>query len=216
MHRKSQVPLREDLCSIFGSSCIWVYRGGSSVNMSPSTEELPAWCTALMFKLNCKLSQQEFLWHLHRWCGYAKSYRPYDFVHLPWCKLVVVNFVDAEACAYCYAKTKKLLDSGAGCVAGVRSAAQHGLKSNLADFYSRVQRTSKRVPLVFDNGNKVDLLQAASQLNLQPLAVTGQVQTDVELKGQPSLVHLDHLAVFQKDAWACLCTMKDVRILIDL
>ncbi|CAJ1335177.1 unnamed protein product [Effrenium voratum] len=175
-------------------------------------------CTALMFKLSSKLSQQEFLENLHVWCGYGRSHRPYNFVHLPWSKLAVVNFIDAETCAHCFSQTKKMVDSAAGCVMGVRAAEQHGLMNSLADFYARAQpglKTSKRVPLVFDNGIQIDLMKACHWLLENPKVASGQpIQLDVERYQSSCQIHLDKIEG-QTDAWA-FRVKKGTKILFDL
>ncbi|CAJ1445097.1 unnamed protein product [Effrenium voratum] len=68
--------------------------------MSGDFRTLPPFATTLMFKLNRKLSTTEFLRHFDA-CFGGQMGRPYDFVHMPWSTLAVVNFTSPEACAQC-------------------------------------------------------------------------------------------------------------------
>ena len=115
--------------------------------------------TTLLFKLTEKLSEQEFLNKLHELCGFSHNPRPYDFVHLPWQKLAVVNFTSSDNCRRCF-EVIRLLEGGADtCICDVREAEQQGLASNLAFIWAKSSQTSRyaTVPLVCVGGEMVPL-----------------------------------------------------------
>ena len=49
-------------------------------------------------------------------CGYPADERPYNFIHLPWKQLAVVNFTSHEACDFCFRVMK--------CIAGAEGLPQ--------------------------------------------------------------------------------------------
>eukprot|EP00438_Fugacium_kawagutii_P009088 Skav226637 [mRNA] locus=scaffold1450:33618:40115:+ [translate_table: standard] len=62
--------------------------------------------TTLILKLTRKLSYEELLTALHNMCFEAVPElgpAAFDFAHLPWKKLAVVNFISPETCARCSA-----------------------------------------------------------------------------------------------------------------
>ncbi|CAJ1454920.1 unnamed protein product, partial [Effrenium voratum] len=63
---------------------------------------------ALMFRLQGKMSQEEFLHEFDALFGYGQC-RQYNFVHLPWDTLAVVNFSSIEACVQCYSQSLQLM-----------------------------------------------------------------------------------------------------------
>ena len=150
--------------------------------MCPGTPEAPALSAS---------------WHL--WCGFGRGCRPYNFVHFPWSKLAVVSFIDAE----------KLVDS-AGCVSGVRSAAQHGL---LAHFYSSGQGRASEFRLMSTNLVKISL--RACQLDQHRLTVAPGQRIQIDSDKCHSSSHLHSSKIEARHAWPCL-GMKGTRILIDL
>ena len=87
------------------------------------------------------------------------SQRPYNYVHLPWAKLAVVNFTRSEECNIFL----QMMDAIAGlpgvCVAGVRRAAHQGLEGNLAHFCAKRSHSSSyaNLPLVFVGNELVPL-----------------------------------------------------------
>ena len=121
--------------------------------------------TTLLFKLTEKLSEHEFLSKIHELCGFSEQQRPYDFVHLPWQKLAVVNFTSAENCKRCFDVIRTLEGSAGACICDVREAAQQGLAANLAFVWAKSSQMSHyaTAPLVWINGEMVPL-DAASPL----------------------------------------------------
>ncbi|CAJ1442874.1 unnamed protein product [Effrenium voratum] len=166
-------------------------------------EALPPSCTSLMFKLGRKMTQQEFLEQFNALYGYDLSkYCPYNYVHLPWSSLAIVNFVNGQACADCWVRTKKLMVTGE--MKGVQPAAHHGLESNLVDYLSRAKGISRLPPLVFDGGSCMSLAQACRLLGI-----------GLRTK-KLNLVHLDLHSMSQTAAWHCLKQMPGTQVLIDL
>ncbi|CAJ1331408.1 unnamed protein product [Effrenium voratum] len=175
-------------------------------------EALASSPTALMFKLGCKMSQQEFLLYFDTLCGFSPWSRPYDFVHLPWSSLAIVNFVSEEACAVCFVRTKQL--SQRAYLRGVRPAAKHGLHSNLVDFLSRHGNENwpaKRLPLVFHKGRQITLAEACRLIGLGLIHTTEHSHLHCQ-------IHLDQRAMYQAATWERLkqMGMPGMRILIDL
>ncbi|CAJ1333835.1 unnamed protein product [Effrenium voratum] len=172
-------------------------------------EALPPSCTSLMFKLGRKTTQQEFLVRFNALCGYDFSkYCPYNFVHLPWSTLAIVNFVNEEECADCWARSKKL--TAAGEMKGVRPATHHGLERNLVDYLSRAKGSDQittRPPLVFDRGNSISLAQACRCLGL------GVMHTKAYNFHQ---IHLDLRSMSQTSVWHYLGQMPGTQIFVDL
>ncbi|CAJ1363981.1 unnamed protein product [Effrenium voratum] len=122
--------------------------------------------SALMFRLFRKMSQEEFLHEFDALFGYGNGFRPYNFVHLPWTSLAVVNFTSTKACADCFALSKEVMKFHRCCIKGVRIAARHGLQKNLSDFFWRVDSGAyvSRSPLVFACGAPISLDQARQWL----------------------------------------------------
>ncbi|CAJ1333836.1 unnamed protein product [Effrenium voratum] len=182
------------------------------MSSSNCDEALPPSCTALMFKLRRKMTQQEFLVRFNAVCGYDFSkHCPYNFVHLPWSTLAIVNFVNGEECADCWARSKKL--TAAGEMKGVRPATHHGLERNLVDYLSRAKGSSQiitRPPLVFDRGNSISLAQASRLFGLDFLLTKATKAPNFHQ------IHLDLRSVSQTAVWHYLEHMQGAQILIDL
>ncbi|CAJ1337990.1 unnamed protein product [Effrenium voratum] len=126
--------------------------------------------TSLLFKLSQKMSQKGFLEALHRCCKYSWDKRPYDFVHLPWSKLAVVNFVSVDACTSCFQMMNAVAGYPGVCVAGVRRAANQGLEANLAHFCAKCSQSStyEYLPLIFVSGKEVPLDWACERFVTRP------------------------------------------------
>ncbi|CAK9058464.1 unnamed protein product [Durusdinium trenchii] len=122
--------------------------------------------TALLFKLSQKTNEEEFLNILHSFCGpmwqmQVAERKPYDFVHLPWSKLAVVNFTSPEACVVCFDMMKMVAGMPGVNITDVCEALHHGLAANLAHFITKSQQASKiSMPLVFISGHRVPPLLA--------------------------------------------------------
>ncbi|CAJ1421479.1 unnamed protein product [Effrenium voratum] len=175
-------------------------------------EALPPSCTALMFKLRRKMTQQEFLVRFNAVCGYDFSKScPYNFVHLPWSTLAIVNFVNEEECADCWVRTKKL--KAAGEMKGARPATHHGLERNLVDYLSRAKgsvQITTRPPLVFDRGSSISLAQACRCLGL------GVMRAEAPKAPNFHQIQLDLCSVSQTSVWHYLGQMPGTQILLDL
>ncbi|CAJ1393697.1 unnamed protein product, partial [Effrenium voratum] len=126
--------------------------------------------TSLLFKLSRKMTQEEFLIELHRLCGQWHQ-KPYDFVHLPWAKLAVVNFISHEACASFFNMVKALAGLPGIGLTDVREALHQGLAANLGHFCAKCRQMSvyENAPLVFVDGATV------------PLALACQILVDSQL-----------------------------------
>ena len=124
--------------------------------------------TTLLFKLTEKLSEREFLDKIDELCGFSGAVRPYDFVHLPWQKLAVVNFTDPADCKRCFEVIRGLEDSedSRACICDVREAAQQGLAANLAFVLAKSSQMSHyaTIPLVRVDGELVPLDSAGPLL----------------------------------------------------
>ncbi|CAJ1367524.1 unnamed protein product [Effrenium voratum] len=178
------------------------------MSVSNWDDALPPACTALMFKLGRKMTQQEFLERFNALCGYDLSkYCPYNFVHLAWSTLAIVNFLNEEECADCWAQSKKL--TAAGEMKGVRPATHHGLARNLVAYLSRAKDSSqiRMPPLVFDRGHSISLAQACRCLGL------GLMRTKAANFHQ---IHLDLRSMSQTMVWHYLEQMPGTQILIEL
>ena len=167
-------------------------------------EGLPPSCTALIFKLGRKMGQQEFLDHFNSIHGYGFTrHCAYNFVHLPWPTLAIVNFLNEEACADCWLRTKKL---ATGDIKGVLPATHHGLQNSLVAYLSRAKgagRTARLPPLVFCKGRRITVVQACQLLGLDLTSIF------------PHEIHMDLALMSQKATWDWL-EHRCVRILIDL
>mmetsp|Transcript_60296 Transcript_60296/g.140921 ORF Transcript_60296/g.140921 Transcript_60296/m.140921 type:complete len:181 (-) Transcript_60296:343-885(-) len=93
--------------------------------------------TTLLFKLTERLSLGDFLIRLHEICGYSMEDKPYDFVHLPWQKLAVVNFSDPERCRSCFNAVTARKTRKAACICDVREAIHQGLLANLTCYWAK-------------------------------------------------------------------------------
>ena len=100
------------------------------------------------------------MWNMH--LGVRK---PYDFVHLPWSKLAVVNFTSPKACGVCFEVLKLVAGMPGVCVTDVCEALQQGLAPNLAHFCAKCQQNSKvSLPLVFIDGHAISPVLACQLL----------------------------------------------------
>ncbi|CAK8999001.1 unnamed protein product [Durusdinium trenchii] len=118
--------------------------------------------TSILFKLSTKLSQEDFVVALHRLCGYHANQRPYNFIHLPWKQLAVVNFTSHEACDFCFRVMKCLSGAPGVPVSDVREGLHQGLQVNLAHFCAKCCQMSsyENLPLVFLNNEEIPLTLA--------------------------------------------------------
>ena len=116
--------------------------------------------TSLMFKLACKMTQDSFLEELSQLCGFSN--RNYNFVHLPWKQLAIVNFTSTEACEFCFLVMKRLAGAPGVCVANVQGGMHQGLEANLAYFCAKCSHQSdyKTLPMVLMNGTEMPLTMA--------------------------------------------------------
>ena len=152
------------------------------------------------------MTQQEFLVRFNALYGY--EFCPYNFVHLPWSTLAIVNFLNEEVCADCWARTKEL--TAAGEMKGARAATHHGLESNLVDYLSRAKgsgQIASRPPLVFDRGSSISLAQACRCFGL------GLMRTKAPNFHQ---IHLDFISMSQTAVWHYLEKMPGTQILLDI
>eukprot|EP00913_Durusdinium_trenchii_P010050 g9431.t1 len=122
--------------------------------------------TSILFKLSAKLSQADFVIALHRLCGYPADERPYNFIHLPWKQLAVVNFTSHEACDFCFRVMKCIAGVPGVPVADVREGLHKGLEANLAHFCAKCcqMSTYETLPLVFVNNEEIPLSLACQTL----------------------------------------------------
>lgn len=121
--------------------------------------QLSSNATSILFKLSCKLTPEDFVLFLHRSCGYPATQRPYNFIHLPWKQLAVVNFISHEECNFCFRVMKCLAGVPGVPVADVREGLHLGLEANLAHFCAKCCQMSsyETLPLVFVNNQEVPL-----------------------------------------------------------
>lgn len=143
--------------------------------------------TTLILKLTRKLSYEELLTALRGLCLNAVPElgpAAFDFAHLPWKKLAVVNFTSPEVCARCYdafsvmlppvavpAPRLKGVKGAHGAVANPRPlivdlklAERQGLADNLRFWCLRSADFQQNQPRVFCNGFQVDLVTLCVQL----------------------------------------------------
>ena len=113
--------------------------------------------TSMMFKLSCKMSQHGFLDQLNRLCGISKH--QYNFVHLPWKQLAIVNFTNSEICDRCFQVMKQVAGTPGVCVASVKEGMHKGLEANLAYFCAKCCQKSdyQDLPIILVNGEEVPL-----------------------------------------------------------
>jgi len=123
-----------------------------ALNTSANTE-----ATSLMFKLSCKMSQGGFLEQLHQLCGI--SMYEYNFVHLPWKQLAIVNFTSTAICDHCFQVMKQAAGAPGVCVANLQAGLHQGLAANLAYFCAKCCQQSdyKTLPMILVNGKEVPL-----------------------------------------------------------
>lgn len=123
-----------------------------ALNTSADTE-----ATALMFKLSCKMSQGGFLEQLHQLCGISKY--EYNFVHLPWKQLAIVNFISPAICDHCFQVMKQAAGAPGVCVANLQAGLHQGLAANLAYFCAKCCQQSdyKTLPMILVNGKEMSL-----------------------------------------------------------
>ena len=123
-----------------------------ALNSSSNTE-----ATSLMFKLSCKMSQGGFLEQLHQLCGI--SMYEYNFVHLPWKQLAIVNFTSTAICDHCFQVMKQAAGAPGVCVANLQAGLHQGLAANLAYFCAKCCQQSdyKTLPMILVNGKEVPL-----------------------------------------------------------
>jgi len=128
--------------------------------------QLSSSATSILFKLSCKLTPEDFAALLHRLCGYPAEQRPYNFIHLPWKQLAVVNFVSHEACDFAFRVLKCLAGVPGVPVADVREGLHQGLEANLAHFCAKCcqMSTYETLPMVFVNNQEVPLQLACKNL----------------------------------------------------
>ena len=128
--------------------------------------QLSSSATSILFKLSCKLTPEDFVALLHRLCGYPAEQRPYNFIHLPWKQLAVVNFVSHEACDFCFRVLKCLAGVPGVPVADVREGLHQGLEANLAHFCAKCcqMSTYETLPMVFVSNQEVPLQLACKNL----------------------------------------------------
>ncbi|OLP80615.1 hypothetical protein AK812_SmicGene38944 [Symbiodinium microadriaticum] len=88
--------------------------------------------TTLIIRSTKRLTRSQFLTLLDEICADGALTSAYDFVYLPWTKLVVVNFVSADACACCFRgfRTFRLAAEDLG-IRFVGPAVIQGLAPNL-------------------------------------------------------------------------------------
>eukprot|EP00913_Durusdinium_trenchii_P003033 g2804.t1 len=111
------------------------------------------------------------------WQMQVAERKPYDFVHLPWSKLAVVNFTSPEACVVCFDIMKMVAGMPGVNITDVCEALHHGLAANLAHFITKSQQASKiSMPLVFISGHRVPPLLACRLVSDQLLQQQSFVQ----------------------------------------
>ncbi|CAK9104941.1 Uncharacterized protein SCF082_LOCUS48926, partial [Durusdinium trenchii] len=99
--------------------------------------------TTLTVKMSKKMTYQELLVILDDCCTLAVPELPqaYDFVHLPWKKLAVVNFVSPKICTRC-SWILLLMSHEEGCpVVGLKQADHQGFVENLALCQARARES---------------------------------------------------------------------------
>ena len=116
--------------------------------------------TSLMFKLSWKMSQDAFLEQLNQLCGISKF--QYNFVHLPWKQLAIVNFTRSEICDHCFQVVKQVAGIPGVCIANIQGGMHQGLEANLAYFCAKCGHKSdyNTLPLILVNGEEVPLVLA--------------------------------------------------------
>jgi len=123
--------------------------------------------TTLIIRSTKRLTRSQFLTLLDEICADGALTSAYDFVYLPWTKLVVVNFVSADACACCFRGFLKFRlaaeDMG---IRFVGPAVIQGLAPNLALFMAKTgieAMSDAGAPCVYHDGQTVPLSEALQE-----------------------------------------------------
>ncbi|CAE6927868.1 unnamed protein product [Symbiodinium sp. CCMP2592] len=108
--------------------------------------------TTLLFRTARPVTSDEFLQHIESVCGFGGR-RPFDFVYLPWPRLVIINFSSHQICRE--AVGAMLVDKSY--ITKVQSAAYQGLVANLATFCAKGKKGSEgsKLPRIFVDGEEV-------------------------------------------------------------
>mmetsp|Transcript_136268 Transcript_136268/g.322852 ORF Transcript_136268/g.322852 Transcript_136268/m.322852 type:complete len:149 (-) Transcript_136268:195-641(-) len=101
---------------------------------------------------------------------------PYDFVHLPWKKLAVVNFISSSVCARCHYVLRLIAEEEG--INDLKFAQHQGLVQNLAFCVLRSSSSLERKPLVFHEGEQVPLALACEKL--VPMSLIGRLKGEAE------------------------------------
>eukprot|EP00434_Breviolum_minutum_P036032 symbB.v1.2.031911.t1/scaffold3757.1/size50859/3 len=179
-----QVP-REVVCTAFDENNAVMCFGNAEewdIHRCGNPQDLGG-ATTLILKLTRKLSYEELLTALRGLCSETvpeSGTSTFDFVHLPWKKLAVVNFTSPEICVRCYSIFfTGLRNKGSGkglsrpLIVDLKPAEHQGLVNNLAFWCIRSMNFQQNQPRVFCEGNPLDLIQAC--LQLVPAGVLEQV-----------------------------------------
>lgn len=123
--------------------------------------------TTLIIRSTKRLTRSQFLTLLDEICADGALTSAYDFVYLPWTKLVVVNFVSADACACCFRgfRTFRLAAEDLG-IRFVGPAVIQGLAPNLALFMAKTgieAMSDAGAPCVYHDGQPVPLSEALQE-----------------------------------------------------
>ncbi|CAJ1375753.1 unnamed protein product [Effrenium voratum] len=143
--------------------------------------------TTLILKMTTSMRYPELLAFLDRMCHLAvpPAVAPmaYDFVHMPWKKLVVVNFTSSEVLIRCI-RFLHLVSEKAG-IKSLRLAQHQGLALNVG-LCSLRTRHGAQEPIVFLGGQQVSLAVACNQL-LPPSLINKLLQAvDVDSNSNDS------------------------------
>lgn len=127
--------------------------------------------TSLLFKLASKQTQEAFIFNLHNICGYWPKQRPYNFVHLPWKQLAVVNFVSNEECVFCFHMVQRVAGTPSCPIADLREGMHTGLHENLAYFCAKCSMKSvyETLPLVWVSNQEVTVEMAVKMFVTEEL-----------------------------------------------
>lgn len=133
--------------------------------------ELSQSATSLLFKLASKQTQEAFIFNLHNICGYWPKQRPYNFVHLPWKQLAVVNFVSHEECVFCFHMVQRVAGTPGCPIADLREGMHTGLHENLAYFCAKCSMKSvyETLPLVWVSNQEVTVEMAVKMFVTEEL-----------------------------------------------
>lgn len=138
--------------------------------------------TTLILKMSKKLSYEEFVPVLQRLSKMAvpEIAHHFDFVHLPWKKLAVVNFTSSQTCAKCF-HIFSMMAGKEWVITDLKEAHYQGLAPNLALFCFRsMDVVQQHKPQVFLNGLEVPLPLACKQLVTPELMRLVAAQTSAE------------------------------------